>query len=136
MSFDKLQGPVSGLDHALDQPSASPSLAQNPTVALFPRNSAATRSEQQEAITILLDQHDYDILAYLRFARSLDEKVHHFSDNGTNGSLSSDQVLAVWVLRDCADDEIRSWLEQARKLGESVTYVWILQELTPVSKRS
>lgn len=120
MNSNSFQGPVSGLAHALDQP--SPSLARNPGIALLPRNnSTTTRSEQQKAITILLDQHDYDIFAYLNLARS--------------GSLSSDEVTAVWTLRDCADDEIRTSLEQARKLGESVRYVLSLQELTPNSKR-
>ncbi|KAF6219497.1 hypothetical protein HO133_003965 [Letharia lupina] len=103
MGFDDLQRPVSGLAHALDRP--SPSLAQN---------SATTRLEPQKAITILLDQHDKIIFAYLRLARSLSPSLHYFPGHG---SLSSDQVLAVGALRDYADDKIRTWLEQARKLS-------------------
>ena len=129
MKFDILQGPGSGLAYALNQP--SPSLAQSPAIALPPRNNTTTHSEQQKAITVLLDQHDYDIFAYLRVARSLDENVHYFPGHG---SLSSDLVLAVWALRACADDEIRTWLEQARELGENVVHILISQELTPISK--
>lgn len=121
MGFDDLQRPVSGLAHALERP--SPSLAQN---------SATTRLEPQKAITILLDQHDKIIFAYLTLARSLSPSLHYFPGHG---SLSSDQVLAVGALRDYADDKIRTLLEQARKLCEDLRNFLGFKELTLTSKR-
>ncbi len=107
LNLDGLQGPHSGLAHALDEPSFS----------LDPGLLATARVELQKAITTLLHQHDDIIFAYLRFARSSNQNTHYSSGHG---SLSSAQFLAVWALRDCADDEIRTWLEEARKLCETV----------------
>lgn len=108
-------------------------MAQNPRSAirasiLSPRHSdcAKTHSEQQAAITILLDQHDDNIFAYLRFARSLH---HNFRYSPGHGSLSREQVLAVCTLRDCTDDEIRTQLDLARKLGENIGHVWSCKSL-------
>ena len=136
-NLDRFQGPGSGLAHALGEttprfPSLAQNLRRNPQSNLAPRynNGAKTRSEQQ-AITILLGQHDDDIFAYLRFARSLSQNAHYSLGHGP---LSEDQVRAVWALRGYADDKIRAWLDQARKLGETVGYALELQELTPTSK--
>ena len=143
-SFNKLQRSTSGLAHALDEPpSLSPPLAQNnaergafrnSTIGISPQNNGArTRPEHQAAITILLDQQDDIIFAYLRFARSLNRNVNvqYFSGHG---SLSSDQVLAVCALRDCNDNEIKAWLKQARELCETAELALELQELTLSSK--
>ncbi|CAD6588548.1 MAG: hypothetical protein ASARMPRED_003594 [Alectoria sarmentosa] len=119
-NLDRFQGPGSGLAHALGEttprfPSLAQNLRRNPQSNLAPRynNGAKTRSEQQ-AITILLGQHDDDIFAYLRFARSLSQNAHYSLGHGP---LSEDQVRAVWALRGYADDKIRAWLDQARKLA-------------------
>ena len=108
MDSNRLQGPVPSLANTLDEPSFS--LAQNYPIPIAPL-------EPQKAITILLDQRDDIIFAYLTFARSSNHKPLYFPGNG---SLSREQFLAVCALRDCADDEIRIWLEQARKLCETV----------------
>ena len=134
-NFNRLQWSTSGLAHALDEPFPLSPLAKTPATRIIfsPQNSGArTRSEQQAAITILLDQHDDIIFAYLRFARSLNRNVHYLSGHG---SLSSDQVLAVGALRDCNDDEIKAWLKQARELCETAGLALELQELTLSSKQ-
>lgn len=135
----RLQSSTSGLAHALDEPSPlspqnNPAI-RNPTITISPQNNGArTRPEQQAAITILLDQQDDIIFAYLRFARSLNRNVNvqYFSGHG---SLSSDQVLAVCALRDCNDNEIRAWLKQARELCETAGLALELQKLTLGSKQ-
>ena len=115
LKLDKLQRPVPGLAHTLDEPS----FQQDYPISLTPQNnkSATAGLEPQKAITIVLDQHDDIIFAYLRLARSLNQNMHY---PPSHGSLSNDQFLAVKALRDCADDEIRTWLEQARELCENV----------------
>ena len=133
LNLSGLPAPVPGLAHALDEP--SPPLAQNFPISPLQQdnNSAIAHLEPQQAITLLLDQHDDNIFAYLRFVRSLDQNVHY---SPGHGPLSSHQVAAVGALRNCADDEIRTWLEQARKLCADISYISELQELTPNSKRS
>ena len=127
LNFNGLQGPESGIASALEEPSRS--LAQDSAIT---SSSAKTRLEQQAAIIILLDQHDDIILAYLKFARSLNRNLYYLSGYG---SLSKDQVLAVCALRDCNDNEIKAWLKQARKFGETAELALELQELTLTSKR-
>ena len=122
-SLERMEAPVSGLAHALDQ---TPRLsAQNS----LPLDKATARSEQHKAITSLLNQHDDSIFAYLKFARSLDQNFPG------PGSLSNDQILAVRALSPCDDDEIRTWLGQARKICETAAYFLDLQKLTSTSKR-
>ena len=106
-----MQAPASGLAHPLGQPSR---LSAQNSLSL---DEATVRSEQQKAITNLLDHQDDSIFAYLRFDRSLDQS---FPGHGT---LSSDQVLAIRVLRHCDDDEIRTWLSQAREICEDADYL-------------
>ena len=125
-SLERMQAPASGLAYALDQIPRLP--AQN-SLSLDSLDKATARSEQQKAITSLLNQHDDSIFAYLRFARSLDQNFPG------HGSLSSNQVLAVRALSHCDDDEIRTWLGQARNICESTAYFLDLQELTTTSKR-
>lgn len=138
-SFNRLQQSTLGLAHALEDPfPLSPPLVQNPAISITisPQyNGVRTRPEQHAAITILLDQQDDIIFAYLRFARSLNRNVNvqYFS---CHGSLSSDQVLAVCALRDCDDNEIKAWLKQARELCETARLALELQKLTLGSKQS
>ena len=115
--------PASRLAYTLNQ---GPRL---PAQSSFSLDEATTKSEQQKAITSLLDQHNDSIFAYLRFARSLDQT---FSGHG---SLSNKQVQAVRALSHCDDAEIRTWLRQARGTCENVIYTVCLQVLTPTSKR-
>ena len=123
LSLERMQAPASGLAHALDQlPRLS---AQNS----FSLEEATAKSEQQKAIRILLPHHDDSILAYLRFARSLDQNIPGHE------SLSSDQVLAVRALSHYDDDEIRTLLGRARDTCENAGYLLDLQELTSTSKR-
>lgn len=115
LNLERLQGPVSGLVSALDE--------------MPPSEATADVLEPQRAITTLLDQHENNILAYLKFARSQAQFVRDFPGHG---SLSRDQVLAVEALKDFADDTIRTWLEQAQKLCEILRCLE-LQELTSTS---
>ena len=117
--LDSHQGPASGL--------AQQPLGQSEDIAQQQQNPA-------KIITVLLDQHDDIIFAYLRLARSLSIN-HNVPYSPGHDSLSSDQVQAVWVLRDYADDQIKFWLQQGRKLCETVAEYLELQELTPNSKR-
>lgn len=94
----RLQSATSGLACSLDEASAS--LAQDPA----------------KAISILQDQHDDNVFAYLRFARSLPQNVLYVPGHG---SLSLDQYLAILALRDCSDVEIKTWLKEARKPCET-----------------
>ena len=107
----RLQSATSGLACSLD--SASASLAQDPA---SPSGTHLEPLTRLKAISILLDQHDDNIFAYLRFARSLHQNVLYFPGHG---SLSLDQYLAIWALRDCSDVEIKTWLKEARKLCET-----------------
>lgn len=110
----RLQSATSGLACPLDQASAS--LARNPASPLGTAHSHYEPLHRLKAISILLDQHDDNIFAYLRFARSLHQNVPYFPGHG---SLSLDQYLAIWALRDSSDVEIRTWLKEARKLCET-----------------
>ena len=113
LNFAKLQGANGNLAYPLDEP-----LAQNP---LPPRNGTASSVPitRLRAITILLDQHEDDIIHCLEFARC-------------HSSLSHDQYLAVCALKGCSDAEIRTWLKEARKLCETINYRLNLHELTPL----
>ena len=110
-SIERMQAPASGLAYALDQTSGLS--AQNP----LSLDKATARSEQQKAITSLLNQHDDSIFAYLKFVRSLDHNLPG------HGSLSNDQVLAVRALSHCDDNEIRTWLGQARGTCENAGHL-------------
>ena len=123
--LERMQAPASGLAYALDQTSR---LSAQTSLSLNSLDKATARSEQQKAITSLLNEHDDSIFAYLRFARSLGHSL-----NG-HGSLSNDQVLAVQALSHYDDDEIRTWLGQARKICETEAYFLDLQELIASSK--
>lgn len=114
LNHRRLQSATSGLACSLDEAPAS--LAQNQA---SPSGTAQSHNEpftRLKAISILLDQHDDDVFAYLRFARSLHQNVLYFPGHG---SLSVDQYLAIWALRDCSDVEIKTWLKEARKLCEA-----------------
>ena len=113
LSLEKMQAPASGLAQALGQPS---------------RLSAQNSVSLDEAIRILLPHQNGSILAYLRFARSLDQNI------SGHGSLSKDEVGAVRALRHCDELEIRTLLGQARSTCENAGHTLDLQELTPTSK--
>lgn len=102
---------TSGLACPLDEASAS--WAQS---SASPNGTHLEPLTRLNAVGILLDQHDDNVFAYLRFARSLHQNVPYFPGDG---SLSLDQYLAIWALRDCSDVEIRTWLKEARKLCET-----------------
>lgn len=113
LNHRRLQSATSGLTCLRDEASAS--LAQNQA------NGGTAQSHNEpltrlKAISILLDQHDDNVFAYLRFARSLHQNVLYFPGHG---SLLIDQYLAIWALRDCSDVEIKTWLKEARKLCEA-----------------
>ena len=105
-------------------------LAQNSAASLSPRKGTASSEPipRLKAITILIDQNEDNVLAYLKFARSLHHNAPYFPGHG---SLSHDQYLAVCALRDCSDAEIRSWFKEIRKPRESVRYLLNPQDLTP-----
>ena len=131
--LDRLQTATSGLASELDQ--SFPSLAQNSAITLSPQNSTSCAIEpltSSKAITFLLDQNDDDAIAYLKFARSLNQNLQCPPDYG---SLSADQVRAVWTLKDCSEVDIRARLREARTLCETVSYLLELLELTPTSER-
>ena len=124
LNLDRLQRANSGLASSANRPCPQ-NCNSDDTAPLEPLTSL-------KAITILLDQHNDEIFAYLKFARSLRQNILY---SPGHGSLSLDQYRAVWALRNCSDVDIRTWLKEARKPCETVAYPFKLQGLTPTSER-
>ena len=115
------------LANTLDEP--YPSLAQKPTISLSPRKTFEPEEPftHLRAVNVLLDQKDDDIVAYIRFARSLHHHQNLFDPLGY-GSLSADQVQAIWTLKDYPHVN-RTWLKETRelgKIGEHLLDIWKL----------
>ena len=72
---------------------------------------APTYEHHLEAIAILKDEHDGDIFAWLKLARSLEQSLQPRSDHAC---LTRDQVRAIAALNHYANDDISAWLHLAR----------------------
>ena len=71
-------------------------------------------SEQIEALQILKDQGDQQILIWLAFARSIEPD---FKFCVGSASLSPSVINAVRALRECGDGRLVMWLDMARSSG-------------------
>lgn len=75
--------------------------------------------DQQEAIAVLSNQDVDNVLAYLRFARSLNaaSACEAHGHGLLEGGLSVEQIHAIETLSGCTDRKLRNWLTDARKFG-------------------
>ena len=76
-----------------------------------PLSSATTSAQHLEAISILKDEDDSTIFAWLKLARSLQRTLQPDSDHAY---LTRDQVRAIADLRHCKSNDVSAWLHSAR----------------------
>lgn len=80
-------------------------------LVIAPTTSTPIQEQQREAIGVLKDEHDTEIFAWLKLARSLERSLQPRPDHAC---LARNQVRAIAALRHCPSKDISAWLHLAR----------------------
>ena len=79
---------------------------------------------QRDAILVLQQFEDEEVVAWLKLLRSLQPDYQHRPDHqqwSPSGCLSSQQLDAASTLRDCPNGLVLAWLRSSRLSGQSYT---------------
>lgn len=90
-------------------------------------SSAVPAQQYDGAITLLRDEDDCAIFAYLKLARSLPQNSYCPPNHAC---LTRDQVGAIGVLRHCKNSDISAWLYRARKSSKLNEHHTLAESLT------